>query len=117
MKYNDILISLLVELKNNPNISVEEIIKNKAIELNISEKEIKDLDEINKYIDDFDKTVIEINEAREEGITRDEFVQGRIERALEEMPESKRVIFIESLTKTGDDMIENLESEIEKTNL
>ena len=117
MKYNVILTSLLEELEKNPGISVEEIIRKKAVELNISEKDIKELDDINKYIDDFDRTVVEMNEAREEGITRDEFVQGRVEKALDEMPESKRVIFIDSLSKTSDEMIENLESEIEETNL
>lgn len=117
MKYNEILISLLEELANNPDISVEEIIRKKADELNISDKEIRELEEINKYIDNFDKTVLEMNEAREEGITREEFMHERVEKALEELPESKRKIFIDSLSKTSEEMIDHLENEIEEINL
>ena len=117
MKFQEILENLLKELENHPDLSAEEILRKKVRELNLSQEDIKEIVDANEYISEFDKTVTEIEEARENGIERQEYLNQRVEKALSELTEQKRSIFIESLSNSGEEMIDDIIKEQESEHI
>lgn len=113
MKFNEILAELLTELEKNPGQSAEEIIKNKARELSLSEQAMSEIEKTNRYIDGIEKVVKEMDEAREEGISRAEFVQNRIIKAMDGLTPEKRELFLNELLQPKEEQIEKLSDQYE----
>lgn len=106
MKFQEILDLLLKEMEQNPTCSIEELLKQKAAELNLSEADIKDIELSNQLIDDFDKTAQELSDARKKGVTRRQFVAEKLEQIVEKAPEEKRDILIQAVEDAGKKMME-----------
>ncbi len=106
MKFQEVLDLLLKEMEENPTRSIEELLKQKAAELNLSEADIKDIELSSQLIDEFDKTAQEMSDARKEGVTRQQFVGEKLEQIAEKAPEEKRDILIQAVEDAGKTMME-----------
>lgn len=112
-EFNDILDVFLVEIDANPNKDVDDIIKNTAAKLKDSNNQlsIQSLSQIDaslSLIDDIASNLKEIEKARDNGYSRDDWFVERINKKVERIPrlsEEQKIKIVSSIYQSVKDAL------------
>lgn len=72
--FEELLFSLLQEVEQNPHADIDSLLVSKAREYGLSDEEIKEIIDSNAMVEHIESVAVDMQEARKQGATRQEFL-------------------------------------------
>ena len=102
--FDEILISMLEQLENNPDQDIDVLVKDECEKMGASEEGKALLSETNKYIDGFAERMASLQKAKENGWSRKQWMLEEMDRILEERDEQEKAEIVSAISDAGENV-------------
>ena len=100
--FDEILTSMLEQLENNPDLDIEVLVKDECEKMGVSEKGKALLSETNEYIDGFAEKMAALQDAKEEGKSRKQWMLEEMDRILKGRDEKEKAEIVSAISDAGE---------------
>lgn len=109
--FEDILTSMLEEYDKSDGQNVDALIEEACKKQGVSEDGMALLHETNSYIDEFGRKAKELSEARENGKSREQWLQEELDKTMEGRSEEEKVKIVNAISETNERAINEMLNE------
>lgn len=102
--FDEILTSMLEQLENNPDQDIEVLVNDECERMGVSEEGKALLSETNEYIDGFAEKMAALQKAKEEGMSRKQWVLEEMDRILEGRDEQEKAEIVSAISDAGENV-------------
>ena len=102
--FDEILTSLLEQLENNPDQDIDVLVKDECEKMGVSEEGKALLSETNEYIDGFAEKMAALQDAKEEGKSRKQWMLEEMDRILEGRDEQEKAEIVSAISDAGENV-------------
>lgn len=102
--FEEILTSMLERLEENPNQDVNALIKDECEKMGVSEEGKALLAETNEYIDGFAERMASLQEAKEDGKSRKQWMLEEMDRILQGRDEAEKAQIVSAISDAGENV-------------
>lgn len=102
--FDDILTSMLEQLENNPDQDIEVLVKDECEKMGVSEEGKALLSETNEYIDGFAERMASLQKAKEDGMSRKQWMLEEMDRILDGRDEQEKAEIVSAISDAGENV-------------
>lgn len=102
--FEDILTSMLERLDENPDQDVNALIKDECEKMGVSDEGKALMTETNEYIDGFAERMASLQEAKENGKSRKQWMLAEMDRIMEGRDEQEKTKIVSAISDAGENV-------------